>query len=200
MDNLSVNLRAAMRTGIVFALMTALAIYFFSGIGNETIRVAAKTIGSDFNEVFVIAFNLAVFVWCARNAIYSAAILALLNDIVHPLVIGGFQLYATYHLNNIAWLMRPEGFDYAGFPSSHTAYAFASALAIATLYPRLSWLGFGCAALISWSRVPALAHKDFQVIAGLVFGLVVGWLIISFWLKRKEYIDGRLKTMIKNGK
>lgn len=66
---------------------------------------------------------------------------------------------------------------YGGWPSSHTAVAFAAAASIAQLLHRhrlLRWSVFGYAAFIGLSEAIGF-HWFSEVIAGALIGTVVGW-------------------------
>ncbi len=61
-----------------------------------------------------------------------------------------------------------------GFPSGHTAYAFALAEAVGAREPQARpWL-YGYAALVGWSRVELNRHFWDQVIGGAALGYLIG--------------------------
>lgn len=83
----------------------------------------------------------------------------------------------------IAWataqLLKPNlrighGDDLHGFPSGHSAIAFATATSLAEAEPKHKWLYYAGAALIGWSRVEANAHTWGDVAAGAALGFGVG--------------------------
>ncbi len=76
---------------------------------------------------------------------------------------------------------RPTG-GLQGFPSGHTAYSFALAFLMLESYPRLGPLWFALAVGIGWSRSALSHHYVYQVIAGAVLGLVLGWLVTQLRL------------------
>jgi membrane-associated phospholipid phosphatase len=61
--------------------------------------------------------------------------------------------------------------DLWSMPSSHTAYAAAIGLFVATLYPRLRWLMFALVALVGVARVLTGAHYPTDVLVGAAIGL-----------------------------
>ena len=66
---------------------------------------------------------------------------------------------------------RPSGGS-GGFPSGHSACAFALAFLLTERFHKLGFLWYGCAALIAWSRLDEGAHYAYQIIAGMVLGLL----------------------------
>lgn len=77
--------------------------------------------------------------------------------------------------------LRPTG-GLQGFPSGHTAYSFALAFLVLESYPRLGPLWFSIAVGIGWSRAALDHHFVYQVIAGALLGLVLGWLVTQLRL------------------
>lgn len=65
--------------------------------------------------------------------------------------------------------------DLLSFPSGHATTSFAVAGALSVFYPRLAWLFYLLAALISLGRVVGNSHYLSDVLAGAALGLVVGW-------------------------
>lgn len=74
-----------------------------------------------------------------------------------------------------AW--RP---DYASFPSGHATTAFAAAVAIGALWPRLRPLMWTYAVVIAVSRVVVTVHHPSDVIAGALVG-AIGALLVRNW-------------------
>ncbi len=76
------------------------------------------------------------------------------------------------------------------FPSSHTSNAFASAVFLSRIHSKLHpdsrarrwvWAGsLGTAATIGWLRYEAGRHYRTDVIAGAVFGSLIGYLVPEF--------------------
>ena len=62
----------------------------------------------------------------------------------------------------------------ASFPSGHSATAFATAVAVAVLYPRLRWPLLALAALVALSRVYLGMHYSTDVLAGSALGIAIG--------------------------
>ena len=70
----------------------------------------------------------------------------------------------------------------ASFPSGHSATAFATAVAVGLVYPRLRWPLLALAALVALSRVYLGMHYSTDVLAGtalgVAVGLAIGWLTL----------------------
>jgi undecaprenyl-diphosphatase len=64
--------------------------------------------------------------------------------------------------------------DSASFPSGHAATAFAAAIAVALIYPRLGRPLLALAIVIAISRVYLGMHYALDVAAGTLLGIVVG--------------------------
>lgn len=86
--------------------------------------------------------------------------------------------------NLVQFAKRPNGSNFEGFPSGHTASAFS---AVGFLQKRYGWkLALPTAILASfvgYSRVLAQKHTPFQVIAGAILGFSASYLASS------KYID-----------
>jgi membrane-associated phospholipid phosphatase len=95
----------------------------------------------------------------------------------------------------------PFGWDveYASLPSGHASTAFAVAIAVGALWPRLRPLLWTYAIVIGVSRVVLTAHHPSDVLAGAVFG-AVGALLVRDWFaaRRLGFIagaDGRIRPL-----
>jgi membrane-associated phospholipid phosphatase len=99
------------------------------------------------------------------------------------------------------FIYLPFGWDveYASLPSGHASTAFAVAIAVGALWPRLRPLLWTYATLIAVSRVVLTAHHPSDVLAGAVFG-AVGALLVRDWFaaRRLGFIagaDGRIRAL-----
>jgi len=70
----------------------------------------------------------------------------------------------------------------ASFPSGHAATAFAAAVAVALVYPRLGRPLLALAVVVAMSRVYLGVHYVLDVAAGTLLGIAVG--IAAAWLIR----------------
>ena len=70
----------------------------------------------------------------------------------------------------------------ASFPSGHSATAFATAVAVGLVYPRLRWPLLALAALVALSRVYLGMHYSTDVVVGtalgVAIGLATGWTVL----------------------
>ena len=90
-------------------------------------------------------------------------------------------------------LLLPHQARSPSFPSSHAMNTFAAAMVLFEVGPLLGWTGLAVAALVSWSRVYVGVHYPSDVLAGAVFGVLVGLAIVrlerrllqSAWAKRR---------------
>ena len=70
----------------------------------------------------------------------------------------------------------------ASFPSGHAMTAFATAVAVGALHPRLRWSALVLAALVALSRVYLGVHFALDVVAGAALGIVIGLAVV--WAAR----------------
>jgi undecaprenyl-diphosphatase len=80
------------------------------------------------------------------------------------------------------WIYAPWGWKsaYASLPSGHATTAFAAAVAIGALWPRLRVLMWTYAVLIAVSRVVVAVHHPSDVLAGAMVG-ALGALLVRNW-------------------
>ena len=69
---------------------------------------------------------------------------------------------------------------HASFPSAHSITAFALALAVAAIWPRLRGLMIAYALLIAFTRLLLLAHHPSDVVAGATIG-IIGAMGVRYW-------------------
>jgi membrane-associated phospholipid phosphatase len=82
------------------------------------------------------------------------------------------------------WVWRPE---YASLPSGHATTAFATAIAISALWPKLRVPMLVYAFLIALSRVVVGAHYPSDVLAGAIAG-TVGALLLRDWFAERRLV------------
>ena len=75
--------------------------------------------------------------------------------------------------------------DYAAFPSGHVTTAFAAAIAIGALWPKLRPVMWVYAVAIAVSRVIVTAHHPSDVIAGAIVGTIGALLVRNWYASRR---------------
>ena len=90
---------------------------------------------------------------------------------VARVMIGETILVHLLKLTTTPWMPRPSG-GAGGFPSGHSAAAFALAFLLTERMPRLAPVWYGIAAVIAWSRAEVGAHYPYQIIGGMAVGLL----------------------------
>ena len=88
-----------------------------------------------------------------------------------------------------AWSFQPltlSGGEWHSFPSAHTIHAFSIAAAVAEEVDRpwVTFVAFGAAGVVGWSRVYEDKHWASDVVAAAVFGSWVGY-VIPRWMRRQ---------------
>jgi membrane-associated phospholipid phosphatase len=89
--------------------------------------------------------------------------------------------------------------DYASLPSGHATTAFAAAVAVGLVWPRLRIWIWTYALLIAFSRIVTLAHFSSDVLAGAVAG-AFGALLVRDWFAARRLgfvvgLDGSVATL-----
>ena len=107
-----------------------------------------------------------------------------------------FSLLVEIFLKNLIMRLRPqfvlpgviEPFDFYqsfSFPSGHAVISFAAAFVLSRYKPKLKWLYYSLAVIISFSRIYLGKHFPSDVIAGAVIGLGIGY--ISHKIQRPKF-------------
>jgi membrane-associated phospholipid phosphatase len=87
-----------------------------------------------------------------------------------------------FEVHPLAWHVKN-----LSFPSGHACLAFATAAALAMLWPRSRWqfVWYGVATLVAIERVAENAHWLSDAVFGAALGIagarVIGWLLIGSW-------------------
>jgi len=84
------------------------------------------------------------------------------------------------------------------FPSAHAANTAAVAVVVGAWKPRLRWLVVAWAVLTGYSRVYCGVHYPLDVLAGAVFGAVVGWCAFQVYVQGRRQIIRRRKSIVEN--
>lgn len=148
---------------------------------------AAAAVLMPFSRVFL-PLDLAIV--AVATAIYALV----RNRSLLPLVAGAAAAGAAWMVANLTKLVadRPRPYEVVAgavlrqhaahgnsFPSSHTAVAFALALALLPFLPRLlAVAAVVYASLVGWSRVYLGVHYPLDVLAGAGIGIAVGGLTL----------------------
>jgi membrane-associated phospholipid phosphatase len=74
---------------------------------------------------------------------------------------------------------------YFSLPSAHAVTAFALAVAVGAIWPRLRLVMFAYALLIAFTRLALLAHHPSDVVAGAVVGILTS-LAVRYWFAARR--------------
>jgi len=158
-----------------------LAVAFFSSRAMAHVdRLVLAAIGFRVGFLFLAIALPSLFVTVVKRIIGRAR--PLVGEQIDPLL---FQ----------QWVWRP---DYASLPSGHATTAFAAAVAIGVLWPRLRVAMIIYAFLIALSRVVLDAHFFSDVLAGAIVGVVGALLVRDRFTERRLVfsvgLDGRVEA------
>ena len=129
-----------------------------------------------------------------KNNFRDRTIIYLLSDVMTRVFVSS--------LKKITHQLRPDGSDYASFPSGHAAHAFVSAEFLRQEYKNVSpWYGiagYAMAVTTAYLRIYNNKHYLGDVLAGAGFGMASTK--ISYWLypKIKKWLfkDRQVHTMV----
>ncbi|MBQ8934701.1 MAG: phosphatase PAP2 family protein [Lachnospiraceae bacterium] len=85
-------------------------------------------------------------------------------------------------------MKRPSS---SSFPSTHSAWSFAGATAIYLNHKKAGIAVYLAAALIAFSRLYLFVHFPTDVLAGAVFGVIMGIMAVKLY----RWIESRYKGM-----
>jgi undecaprenyl-diphosphatase len=95
-------------------------------------------------------------------------------------IAGRGRPFVGGHANAFNFVPFDGSEAHASFPSAHTITAFALAVAVAAIWPRLRGLMIVYALVIVLTRLVLLAHHPSDVVAGATVGMV-GALWVRYW-------------------
>ncbi len=141
-----------------------------------------------FQGLTVILWIIIFFIWISHEEYYhhkftlyfllSFGITTFFVEIVYKNIVQRLRPWEVWH---IAQSGCPATFS---FPSGHAAGAFSGAVIFAHFDPKRRYIYYAIASLISFSRIYLYCHFTLDVIAGALFGYVVGWILLLS-LKKK---------------
>ncbi|PJE63408.1 hypothetical protein COU89_03480 [Candidatus Roizmanbacteria bacterium CG10_big_fil_rev_8_21_14_0_10_45_7] len=129
--------------------------------------------------------GLSVAVWI----VFGLVLLAVENNkkivILHTVLAAGITGLLTHAIKVLTEIPRPyDGYlcpaDFT-FPSMHASLAFSIAVIYAHHHPRLAWLAYAMALLISYSRIFLRCHYGIDVVIGGLLGFIVASLIVKIY-------------------
>lgn len=164
----------------------------------EPLTIVAKILSACGNTLFWVLLGLfALFLCCFRKtrkigfvmAVAIVIVAAVSKFILNP----GFGRLRPYNVlqsnaDYFAWYLNVGGIPESeySFPSKHAAVAFAVATALFVIIrfeykKRSAYILFVVALLVSWSRNYLMVHYATDLIAGAIFGVIVGFLSLGIY-------------------
>jgi undecaprenyl-diphosphatase len=142
----------------------------------DTLFVWLSRIGS--NGLVWIAISFAIAVVWRRYALFGMTIATVLVADTSNFVLKNVfdRQRPSSRYEEPEPLMHPPASH--SFPSGHGATSFACATVIGATVPKLRAPLYALAALIAWSRVYVGVHYPLDVLAGAVWGVVVGLVLV----------------------
>lgn len=179
--------RRLLRVLVCGVLLSAVA-----GIADETVRdmvpegksttakhwareISSKSRPYNIPGIITVAMWLAGSVWGKRR-LRLAAVAAVLSFTIAGLSVDVLKFAAGRARPEIGggWQPLSTAEEFQSFPSAHTAVAFATAVAVAEVYPATGVALVGGAAATGWSRIYLLHHYLSDVVAGAYIGAMAG--------------------------
>lgn len=171
------NMRFAAIVGMVMIII-ALTV---SQSGMNEILIVGNLFSGVGNDLFLVVSNGILFWVAYKKNCRSLFYLVLKVDAAVWIIVHALKFVDLGSLS-----LRPGGILTDGFPSGHATHAFTMAFMLSVFYPRMSWLWYGGAVAISWSRIETSAHTGVQVTAGVILGISLAWFAVNNWLKQND--------------
>jgi undecaprenyl-diphosphatase len=188
---------------------TVLFLFFNHSIANPVFDAVFTTIT---NGAFWVVPGIAaalVFLYFQKKK--GALVLALMvvtvsvsdpvcNRVIKPLVPRLRPCNESVHIDGARFLIGRKGSR--SFPSSHAMNMFAQAMLLTLLFRR-KWAGitaFSFAAIIGFSRIYVGVHYPLDVLAGAMFGVIVGCAVYgAYSFVKAQYARTSSKKSLHDG-
>ena len=121
----------------------------------------------------------------ARQALFlfvSTAAAGITTDIV-KFIVGRYRPKMLFEQNLYGMDPFRIGYEYTSFPAGHATTVFATAMALALIFPKWRLLFFSFALIVAASRVIIGAHYLGDVLAGIYIGVVTVFIVA--WAGRR---------------
>lgn len=169
-----------LQQGILFAVFTLIVTVWVNAPDNSLIDRTAHLLSDEINTAFQIFAHLSLMTLAYRRRRWTPFVLDVWVTGLQTLVVQSAKHFLTHPI-----ALRPSG-GFEGFPSGHAAATYALAFMLSTYYPRLWWLWYAIAALVSWSRVQTNAHTILQISAGMCVGLGCAYVVSFYFLRHQK--------------
>jgi len=87
------------------------------------------------------------------------------------------------------------GSGWDSFPSGHSMATFAVATVLAVKFPKVRWLMILIALVVSVSRLFRASHYLTDIVAGAVFGVLIGTVVAHSWNDKRTALMSALMTV-----
>lgn len=130
----------------------------------------------------------------------------LLTALVFTVIVGEFGIKNLVQRprpfvdnpNAVLLISPPQG---SSFPSMHSATSFACAFVVFRINKKLGVVGFFYSACVAFSRMYLYVHYPSDILAGVVLGLICGWLVYTVFtglrIRRLKRQKGEAEAIVK---